>query len=91
MIEFKVGDRVKCIKSFMMREEAVGKFGIIKYITDKSQERVGIEFDEFIEGHDGWGRGKDGYYWEFKDAFKKKYLVLQDDITINETEIEKFL
>lgn len=56
---FKVGDRVRCIDEFV-NPNATGKIGTV---IDNADFSVLVEFDEFVKGHDGSGRGKDGRCW----------------------------
>lgn len=56
---FKVGDRVRCIDRFF-NPNATGKIGTV---IDNDDFSVLVEFDEFVNGHDGSGRGKDGRCW----------------------------
>ena len=56
---FKVGDRVRCIDGFV-NPNATGKIGTV---IDNADFSVLVEFDEFVKGHDGSGRGKDGRCW----------------------------
>ena len=61
--KFKLGDRVRCVKSYQGNNKIVGKTG--KVIYDSGTHLL-VEFDEYVDGHDGdWGevRGKDGYCW----------------------------
>ncbi len=58
-LAFKVGDRVRCIDR-SDNPNATGKIGTV---IDNSDFSVLVEFDEFVNGHDGCGRGKDGRCW----------------------------
>lgn len=65
MVEFKVGDRV-IVKSGRL----CGKPGKIISITHECH--CLIEFDEYMDGHSGEGRGKYGFcYWVAKVDIKK--------------------
>lgn len=59
---FKVGDRVRCIDGFG-NPNAIGKIGTVIDNADIDTNRVLVEFDEFVNGHDGCGRGKYGRCW----------------------------
>lgn len=92
MIEFKVGDRVKCIDSY---SPVYNKVGTVICI---GAYEIGTEFDEFIGGHTCDGIGKDGHcWWIYEDDFLNKNLdsyydlEIIDTITINQQEMEKFL
>lgn len=65
MNELKIGDRVKVIfvpSLFKSRDDEIkiGTKGIVKHLRKTD---VGVEFDEYINGHDGWWGGKYGYCW----------------------------
>lgn len=60
--KFNIGDRVRCIKAFMSNT-VLNKIGTI---LDIDKEHFAIEFDEHINGHDGFAdgrKGKHGYCW----------------------------
>ena len=59
---FKVGDRVKCIADYDGKRSAINKCGKVVHITEF---RVGVMFDEPIQGHSCGGHTKDGYGWYF--------------------------
>ena len=55
----KVGDRVIIIDSL---------YGYLTNLTGTivdflDENTTGVEFDEFVDGHDCRGKGKDGYCW----------------------------
>lgn len=70
MNELKVGDRVEVI--------CTGKFngflevGMKGTVKDKRDERIGIEFDDYIGGHDGLWDGEDEYCWYLDNRLLKK-------------------
>ena len=74
---FKVGDRVRCTKSYEGNDEIVNKTGkIIEIYTDN---KVVVEFDRFIGGHSGnscadSSKGKKGHCW----IVPKKHLILEN-------------
>ena len=64
MSKFKVGDRVVAISDYMGKE-IQGKTGTVKGFGSKSKDPIGVEWDDFVNGHDG-GRffdGKRGCCW----------------------------
>lgn len=84
-MKFKVGDRVRAVKSCTGNTLIINKTGTIKLFAGNGD--LGVEFDENICGHDlhVWGRCKDGHGWYCPDdilepAYEnikvgKKYLV----------------
>lgn len=65
MNNLKIGDRVRVVfvpSLFKSRdyEIKIGTKGIVKHLRKTD---VGVEFDEYINGHDGWWGGKYGYCW----------------------------
>lgn len=69
---FKVGDRVRCIKEFDWRTEAVGKIGTVIEVKDNYYS---VQFDENINGHSGFGervKGIKGCCW----CFDPEYLEI---------------
>lgn len=64
MPNFKVGDRVKCIKAHDGNSTIVGKTGTVCAVVD-ALNIVAVKFDEYVNGHDlqAWYRCKYGYGW----------------------------
>lgn len=65
MNDLKVGDRVRVVfvpSLFKSRDDEIkiGTKGTVKHLRKTD---VGVEFDEYINGHDGWWGGKYGYCW----------------------------
>lgn len=58
--EFKVGDRVRCVKANWGKLK-VGDLGTV--IDVKEDGAAGVEFDNEVGGHDCYGKGKDGHCW----------------------------
>lgn len=79
MTEFKVGDRVKA------RDDLIKTGGNIGTILRFDNNLALIEYDKNVNGHNRGG--KDGHcWWEFFTD-----LIKLSTITINETEMERFL
>jgi len=70
-MEFKVGDRVKCIKAGDENIHALNKIGTIIHIDHRLI--VGVEFDDHVNGHDEFG-GQDGHVWNFSYSRAEDYL-----------------
>lgn len=64
MPNFKVGDRVKCIKAHDGNSTIVGKTGTVCAVVDELNV-VAVKFDEYVNGHDlqAGCRCKYGYGW----------------------------
>lgn len=63
----RIGDRVRCMQSQDGKQSIIGKDG---NVIDCSYDIVCVEFDEFIEGHNGgeicsdkFKFGKEGHCW----------------------------
>lgn len=56
--EFKVGDRVRCVRPFADLKRCVGLTGTV---ICTGSDGFGVQFDEFIDGHNCSGKGKHGY------------------------------
>lgn len=71
----KVGDIVEVIEQRCCNDvELLGRRGTVLML--KSDNEIGIEFDEFITGHSLNGRGKEGRCWWLPDSCLK---VVQKD------------
>lgn len=77
MSGFKVGDRVEVIgvnkSDPLTGNEYIkdGMFGTI-IVIDDSEPMIGVEFDEYIKGHNAGGNGKNGFCWfMFEQSLKK--------------------
>jgi len=89
--QFKIGDRVRLTRDFQHAEK--GAIGIIKSL---SNPRVGVEFEDFSEGHSCDGNCKSGSgYWVDTTALEivpssnsKFYDYL---MTYSEANLEKFI
>lgn len=79
---FKIGDRVKVIKD-IWDKNLLNKIGTV---IDKGDLYSTIEFDIFINGHEGNGSGKKGHCWNLNEneielvknkipELKERYLV----------------
>lgn len=60
---FKIGDRVRCIKEFEGNDNIVDKEGVVKVLKPTQSGCIGVEFDEEIDGHDLQGYAKDRRGW----------------------------
>ena len=58
----EVDDRVICIESYDGNDLIVGRVGTARHISDDGQ-RVGVEFDDFVGGHDLSGGCEHGHGW----------------------------
>ena len=70
MNELKVGDRVEVIGVGICRNTIkTGMRGTVRLIREWL---IGVEFDEYMGGHNGIWDGKDGYCWYVPDEYLKK-------------------
>lgn len=71
MNEFTVGDRVEVIsiESKVSTPLKLGMRGTVKLV---SEHMTGIEFDEYMGGHNGTWNGKGGYCWYVIAEYLKK-------------------
>lgn len=75
-MEFKVGDRVKCVSNYF--QNTVGQKGTILGLDKDSKLLIAVEFDRNIDGHSCNGMGKRRHcYW-----LRKEYLKLINDETV---------
>ena len=69
--QFKVGDRVRNIKVYQLKDVCVGEIGIVISIDNNGY--TSVQFDKDIGGHNGsLSNGKRGYCW----CFEPEYLEL---------------
>lgn len=83
---FKVGDRVCCTKSYQGNDDIVGKTGTVKENEYPfHSDNILIEFDEYINGHDGacGEKYKYGHCWWVQNT--------TDYLTFLSPAIEKYL
>lgn len=65
MNDLKIGDRVRVVLGNEPIETSQGKIinGATGTVKELGGISAGIEFDDYIGGHDGLWNGKDGYCW----------------------------
>lgn len=75
MSEFKVGDRVKVIGRGRLNDKVEIKEGMLGTIVfiEIGGPNIGIEFDDYINGHSADGKGKKGYCWFMIEKNIKKF------------------
>lgn len=74
-MELKIGDRVKVISlpnSFRAENSKI-KMGLMGTVKDLDGAFVGVEFDEYMGGHNGSWNGKQGYCWYIEDENLEKF------------------
>ena len=76
MIE--IGDRVEVISivTKVSRPLKLGMRGTVKLVS--GGWFIGVEFDEYMGGHNGTWDGKDGYCWYLPDDCLKKIEESED-------------
>lgn len=83
---FEVGDRVQGIGMYDgLRIE--GKHGVVIYINSDCS-RIGVQFDDFIGGHNCGGRGKPGCCWYVDPTC---VVPVDDDVNWASDELDIFL
>lgn len=79
----KVGSRVECVEKYACAD--VGEKGTVIFTTDSLLPYL-IEWDNYVQGHDGSGTGKDGHCeWVFEESVK---FIKEDGITKSEDRVE---
>ena len=79
MATFKVGDRVRCVKSFG-NADTVNELGTI-VAKDDAPEMYGVDFDKFIHGHSLDGKCVSGYgWWIPEDMLEKSATIAKSSL-----------
>ena len=79
MSEFMFGDRV-IVKVGCAYHRRVGKIGTV-INRPETDFNLCIEFDQpFLDGHDGCGRGKDGYCYFLSPSDVELYFPIQEEL-----------
>lgn len=75
MSDFKVGDRVKVIGRECLVGNSYIKEGMLGTIIaiEIGSPNIGVEFDDYIDGHSAEGKGKKGYCWFMTEKHIKKF------------------
>lgn len=70
----KIGDRVRVVSESKTINTPKNKIinGMIGTVKDQRGERAGIEFDDYIGGHNGIWNGKDGHCWYVDNKYLEK-------------------
>ena len=91
MNNLKIGDRVKVISRVKVKKAlfkdggAKIKVGMTGTVKGLMQNNVGIEFNNYVNGHSGsWG-GKDGHCWWVEDKCLEK---IEETDTKEETKVD---
>ena len=63
--DFKIGDRVKVISlpDSLETENSKIKIGMTGTVKNLVKHNIGIEFDDYVGGHNGGWAGKQGHCW----------------------------
>ena len=74
MNDLKIGDRVRVVSESKTIYTPKNKIinGMIGTVKDQRGERSGIEFDDYIGGHNGVWNGKDGHCWYVDNEYLEK-------------------
>lgn len=86
-MDFNIGDEVVCVKAVWGYPRTLNQYGRVVYYT---QSYYGVEFEEYVCGHNCDGRGKQGYcLWagsrelqlaspiNIKPASEREFITLQ--------------
>lgn len=81
MSDFTVGDRVEVIAGFENLIDNIyineGMLGTIIDIDD-ADHKVGVQFDDYIKGHNAVGKGKKGYCWYMYEKTVKRIKTQEE-------------
>ncbi len=74
MSEFKIGDRVRIVSVTPIDEADGVKIvdGMTGTVKEVDETEVGVEFDDDVNGHDGFWEGKDGHCWYVEPKYLEK-------------------
>lgn len=88
MNNLKIGDRVRVVsgQDFDKAYNVKIRNGMIGTVKEVSQIYIGVEFDEFMNGHINFWNGKDGHCWWVEDKSLEK--VGETDAEAKETKEE---
>lgn len=84
-MKLKKGNRVVCWGAFDDNRRIIGKIGTVLHSNNYV---INVEFDDWIDGHDSDGKGKDGYCWNFFNEEGIKLLTKKD---MSDKEIVQFI
>lgn len=89
MAEFKIGDKVRCIRNDGLNKK--GLEGLIGTVVDVDSYSVGIDFDSEIDGHSCAGMARMGHGWYLPDTYveyvgrcneyNKVIITIEDKVT----------
>lgn len=90
MNDLTIGDRVKVVLANGSIETSRGKIlnGATGTVKGLGEISAGIEFDDYIGGHDGLWNGKDGYCWYIPYERLEKIEETEEETTEEDTKEE---
>ena len=82
MNDLEIGDRVRVVSESEIIKTPKNKSinGMIGTVKEKIYEHVGIEFDDYIGGHSGSWKGKDGHCWYVEKGYLEKIEDTEEEI-----------
>lgn len=94
MSDLKIGDKVRVIPEPALsgidrNKNVIGKTGTVKDLPKTNVGNVGVEFDDYVNGHDGLWNGKDGHCWYIAYECLEKIEETKEEV--NETFEQKIL
>lgn len=81
MSKFQIGDRVKVLSDNKYFESVRGKTikGKIGTVKEIDNIYIGVEFDEYMGGHNGSWNGKNGYCWYVVKGYLDKIEETEEE------------
>ena len=73
-MKLKIGDRVRIVSVTPIDEADGVKIvdGMTGTVKEVDETEVGVEFDDDVNGHDGFWEGKDGHCWYVEPKYLEK-------------------
>ena len=90
MNDLKIGDRVRVVSVTPIDEADGVKIvdGMTGTVKEVDETEVGVEFDDDVNGHDGFWEGKDGHCWYVEPKYLEKIEESEEE-TEEETKEEE--
>ena len=86
-MEFNIGDKVRCDSGYFGNYKTVGKLGRVLHYVPLLNTYI-VEFDEWIGGNDGQGKGRHGHCWSFPASCLS--LVENNEVKLTNEELEEW-
>lgn len=96
-MKLKIGDRVKIVSGRYLSEWTEGaeiKIGMMGIVKEAGGGIAGVEFDEYINGHNGYWEGRNGHCWyipyEYLEKIEETDTEEESKEEVNETKTATF-